>query len=250
VGSPARSPSANPHAPEEAPVGPSHAKTCSFIVRTAGIDQPEEAIRKDAEALQRTWESILRRYKQVNGPGLVHNDHDLIARLVRDAFPSEFEEVVCDNQADVEEIKFQLEEVLPGTGSLVKLYDGVENLFERHGVDQQIEKSMARKYWLKSGGYLIIDENEALTAIDVNTGRFTGKKDQEKTSLKTNTEACEAIAQQIRLRDIGGIIVIDFIDMLNRSNQEAVSEELRVHLKRDRGKNHARQDRRFRPCSR
>ncbi|HMZ52999.1 MAG TPA: Rne/Rng family ribonuclease, partial [Candidatus Sumerlaeota bacterium] len=180
----------------------------SFIVRTAGTDQPDEAIHKDAENLQQTWDSILKRYRQINGPGLVNNDHDLIARLVRDAFPADFDEVICDNADDVEEAKFQLEEVLPGSGSKVKLYDGVENIFERHGVEKQIEKSLAKKYWLKSGGYLIIDENEALTAIDVNTGRFTGKKDQEKTSLRTNMEACEAIADQIRLRDIGGIIVI------------------------------------------
>ena len=208
----------------------------SFIVRTAGTDQPDEAIHKDAENLQQTWDSILKRYRQINGPGLVNNDHDLIARLVRDAFPADFDEVICDNADDVEEAKFQLEEVLPGSGSKVKLYDGVENIFECHGVEKQIEKSLAKKYWLKSGGYLIIDENEALTAIDVNTGRFTGKKDQEKTSLRTNMEACEAIADQIRLRDIGGIIVIDFIDMLSRAHQDRVSEEMRKHLRRDRAK--------------
>lgn len=208
----------------------------SFIVRTAGIDQQEEAIRKDAEALAHTWQTILKRYKQLNGPGLVNNDHDLIARLVRDAFPSEFDEVICDDAADAEEVRFHLHEVLPEMAAKVRLYEGTDNLFERQGVEKEIEKSMARKIWLKSGGYLIIDENEALTAIDVNTGRFTGKKDQEKTSLKTNQEAAEVIAEQIRLRDIGGIIVIDFIDMLSRAHQERVSEDMRRYLRNDRAK--------------
>jgi len=208
----------------------------SFIVRTAGIDQPEEAIHRDAENLLRSWDTILTRYKALKGPGLLLNDHDLVERLVRDAFPSDFEEVLCDTADDVESVRRALADVMPDKIDRVKAYEGWENIFEQHGVDKQIEKSMAPKYWLKSGGYLIIDENEALTAIDVNTGRFIGKKDQEKTSLKTNMEAAEAVAKQIRLRDIGGIIVVDFIDMLSRAHQERVSEELRNHIKHDRAK--------------
>lgn len=208
----------------------------SFIVRTAGLGQGEEAIEKDAEALERLWLSILKRYKDLGGPGLVNSDDNLIARLVRDAFPSDFQEVICDYPADGEEIHRMLTEQMTNSKGRVRFWEGTENIFEHYGVEKQIKKAMDRKVWLKSGGHLIIDENEALTAIDVNTGRFTGRKEQEKTSLKTNMEACEAIAQQIRLRDIGGIIVIDFIDMVNRSHQEKVSEELRRHLKNDRAK--------------
>ncbi|CAN5261810.1 hypothetical protein BH09SUM1_BH09SUM1_27640 [soil metagenome] len=208
----------------------------AFIVRTAGMDQDDDAIRKDAESLQSTWDAILKKYKRINGPGLIHNDHNLLARLVRDAFPADFEDVICDDEDDAEQVRVQLQEHMPTAANRVKLYKGLENIFERYGVEKQIEMAMARKFWLKSGGYLIIDENEALTAIDVNTGRFTGKKDQEKTSLKTNLEACEAIAQMIRLRDIGGIIVVDFIDMLSRGHQEKVSDELKRALRHDRAK--------------
>ncbi|MCC5876138.1 MAG: Rne/Rng family ribonuclease [Candidatus Sumerlaeia bacterium] len=208
----------------------------SFIVRTAGLSQPEEGIQKDAEALERLWLSILEKYKAIGGPGLINSDDNLITRLVRDAFPTEFDEVVCDYPRDGEEIRTMLIDHMPGAKDRVRYWEGVENIFDHYGVEKQIQKAMDRKVWLKSGGHLIIDENEALTAIDVNTGRFTGRKEQEKTSLKTNMEACEAIAQQIRLRDIGGIIVIDFIDMVNRSHQERVSEELKRHLKGDRAK--------------
>jgi len=209
----------------------------SFIVRTAGMEQPDEAIIKDAENLERTWENILLRYKEIKGPGLVHNDHNLLSRLIRDAFPSDFDEIVCDKREDALEVRRQLQDLMPHLANRIKVFDGTyENIFAYYGVDKMIEKATSRKVWLKSGGYLIIDENEALTAIDVNTGRFTGKKDQEKTSLKTNLEACEAVAEQIRVRDIGGIIVIDFIDMLSRSHQEKVAEELKRHLKRDRAR--------------
>lgn len=208
----------------------------SFIVRTAGLGQPEEAIAKDGEALEHLWVSILERYKALGKPGLINNDRNLLARLVRDAFPAEFKEVICDHADDAGEIHQQLLEHMPGSEGRVRNWQGTENIFEAFDVEKQIEKAMNRKVWLKSGGSLIIDENEALTAIDVNTGRFTGRKEQEKTSLKTNMEACEAIAQQIRLRDIGGIIVIDFIDMMSRAHQERVSEELRRHLKNDRAK--------------
>lgn len=208
----------------------------SFIVRTAGIEQPEEPIKKDAENLVRTWHAIIEKYQAVNGPGLLFNDHDLISRLVRDALPAEFKEIICDDPADAEAVRILLGDTMPDKVDRVKVYDGVDPLFEEHGVEKQIEESIAKKYHLPSGGSLVIDENEALTAIDVNTGRFTGKRDQEKTSLKTNLEACEAIARQIRVRDLGGIIVVDFIDMLSRSHQEKVSDELKKHLQKDRAK--------------
>ncbi len=208
----------------------------SFIVRTVGLEQDEEALRRDADNLKRQWANILSTYKRLGGPGLLSNDHKLIVRLVRDAFPADFDEVICDDANDARDVAEQLDEMMPEKRDRVKVYDGIDNLFEYYDVESQIDKALDNKYWLKSGGSLVIDEMEALTAIDINTGRFTGKSEQEKTSLKTNIEACEAVARQIRLRDIGGIIVIDFIDMLSRANQDRVVEEMKRQLRRDRAK--------------
>ncbi len=208
----------------------------SYIVRTAGVDQSEEAIQQDAEHLCEMWAAIINAYQQRETPGLIYNDHDLLVRMVRDAFPPDFSEVVCDHPEDAETVRQQLSRLMPDNVERIREYKGVENIFENFGIETLLERALCRKVPLKSGGSLIIDENEALTAIDINTGRFTGRKDQEKTSLRTNMEACEIIAQQIRLRDIGGIIVIDFIDMLSKSHQEKVSEELRRHLRHDRAK--------------
>ena len=208
----------------------------SFIVRTAGLDQDEEALRRDAQTLEELWDSILHKYRDLKGPGLLHNDHSLISRMVRDAFPADFEEVICDDPADAAALRIELADQMPGKQDQVRAHEGPESLFERHGVEKQIEASLAKKILLKSGGSIVIDENEALTAIDVNTGKFTGKRDQEKTSLRTNLEACEEIARQLRVRDIGGIIVVDFIDMVSRGHQEQLVEEMRKQLAPDRSR--------------
>ena len=208
----------------------------SFIVRTAGLDQDEDALRRDAQTLEELWDSILGKYKELKGPGLLHNDRSLISRMVRDAFPPDFDEVVCDDPTDAAALRIELADQMPGQEGRVTTYEGPESLFERYGVEKQIEASLAEKIFLKSGGSIVIDENEALTAIDVNTGKFTGRRDQEKTSLQTNLEACEEIARQLRIRDMGGIIVIDFIDMVSRGHQEKLQEEMRKQLAGDRSR--------------
>jgi ribonuclease G len=208
----------------------------SFIVRTAGVEAEEEQIRADVEKLRETWQGILHKFRSMKGPGLVYSDQDFIQRLVRDVFTEDIDEIVCDDADVAEGLRLGLETTMPKLADRVIDYDGQEPIFHHFLVEAQLRKALHRKVWLKSGGYLIIDEMEALTAIDVNTGRYIGTKDQEKTTLRTNMEACEAVAQQIRLRDIGGIIVIDFIDMLTAENQSKVTEELRRHLRADRAK--------------
>ncbi|MBX3729167.1 MAG: Rne/Rng family ribonuclease [Candidatus Sumerlaeia bacterium] len=208
----------------------------SFIVRTAGVEAEEEQIRADVENLRETWQGILQKFRSMKGPGLVYSDQDFIQRLVRDVFTEDIDEIVCDDADVAEGLRLGLETTMPKLADRVIDYDGQEPIFHHYLVEAQLRKALHRKVWLKSGGYLIIDEMEALTAIDVNTGRYIGTKDQEKTTLRTNMEACEAVAQQIRLRDIGGIIVIDFIDMLTSENQNKVNEELRRHLRPDRAK--------------
>jgi ribonuclease G len=208
----------------------------SFIVRTAGLGVEEEQIRSDVELLTSDWNALVARFRSLKGPGLVYSDHDIVNRLVRDAFKADIDEVVVDDTEMAEALRATLAISLPDLVEKVVDYDGREPVFTAYQVDAQLQKALNRKVWLKSGGYLIIDETEALTAIDVNSGRFTGSKDQEKTSVRTNMEACETISQQIRLRDIGGIIVIDFIDMLSREHQQRVADELKHQMRHDRAK--------------
>lgn len=208
----------------------------SYIVRTAGVEAPDEAVRNDVDLLRRQWTQIVERLRSMNRPGLVYDDQEIIYRLVRDVFTTEVNEILIDSPIEHRRLLAALEQFLPHLVDKVKLCDPTTNVLRTYQVDKQVQKALKRRVWLKSGGYVILDEMEALTAIDVNTGRFIGKKDQEKTILQTNLEAAEVIAQQLRLRDIGGIVVCDFIDMTSRENQNLVIEELRKHLKRDRAK--------------
>lgn len=208
----------------------------SYIVRTAGVDAAEEAIRKDVTHLCAQWKGILERFRGVARPGLVYDDQEILYRLVRDVVTPDLNEILIDSPMEHRKLLAALDHFLPELADKVKLVDPTSNVLRMFQVDKQVQKALKRRVWLKSGGYAVFDEMEALTAIDVNTGRFTGKRDQEKTILQTNLEAAEVMAQQIRLRDLGGIIVCDFIDMLSRENQNLVIEEFRKHLKRDRAK--------------
>ncbi len=208
----------------------------NYIVRTAGVEAPDDAIRNDVAHLSSQWKEILDRFRALGRPGLVYDDQEILYRLVRDIFTTDVNEILIDSQAEARKLAAALEHFLPEMVDRVKLCDPTSNVLRAYQVDKQVQKALKRRVWLKSGGYVVFDEMEALTAIDVNTGRYIGKKDQEKTILQTNLEAAEVIAQQIRLRDIGGIIVCDFIDMASRENQNLVIEELRKHLKRDRAK--------------
>jgi len=211
-------------------------ETHSFIMRTAGLGADEEHIRHDVERLEQIWDDICKEFQRHKKTGLVYSDHNIVDRLVRDAFTSEIDSIHTDDANLARELKTSLHNYMPELEKSIETYEGMMPIFESFGIDKQLEKALDKKVWLKSGGYLIVEETEALTAIDVNTGRFTGNKDQERTSFQTNMEACRAIAEQIRLRDIGGIIAVDFIDMLNRSNQNKVTNEFMKQMENDRAK--------------
>lgn len=208
----------------------------SFIVRTAGMNATEEQIRADVERLREQWDTILSKFRGLDGPGLVHSDQEIVQRLVRDAFSDDITDVLCDDPEIAAGLREELSDYLPELARNVHDYTDLEPMFERYLVEPQFRKALHRKVWLKSGGSIVIDENEALTSIDINTGKFTGSGTQERTSLRTNIEAAEEIAAQIRLRDIGGIIVVDFIDMDAADSRAKVEAEFRKHLKEDRAK--------------
>ncbi len=214
-------------------------KGVGLIARTAGEGKGDPEFAADVKHLTRLWQKVDRKAASVRAPALVHRELEMTASLIRDLFTDEVEEVVIDDKDSFAEIQNYLKSVSPELRERVTLYKGKDPIFDAHGIEQQIEKTFERKVWLKKGGYICIDHAEALVAIDVNTGRFTGKKNQEETIFRTNLEAAREIPRQLRLRDIGGIIVIDFIDMEIEANKRAVLEELRKELRKDRARTKA-----------
>ena len=211
-------------------------ESAGFIVRTAGVDRTEEEIRSDVQFLTGEWKEVLQRNETAKAAECVYDDSNILKRLARDVFDDSISEIIIDSDTEAEKLRNVLSTLIPSLVDKVQVYKDSENIFSRYQVEKQIQKAARRKVWLKSGGYLIIDEAEALTAIDVNTGKFIGKDDQEKMILKTNMEAARAIARELRLRDIGGLIVIDFIDMRDYRNKEQLLNEFRSFLKKDRSK--------------
>lgn len=208
----------------------------SFIIRTAGMGMSDDAIKKDIGHLRNIWGNILRKFRQKGAPFLLYNDRDILYRIVRDYFSEDIDEIIVDDSLAGKKIKKILRQMIPSLSDRVYIFNQPTSLLHYYNVERQIRRACERKVWLKSGGYVVFDETEAMTAIDVNSGRYVSKRDQEKTVLKTNLEACKVIVQQLRLRDIGGLIVIDFIDMMNQENQRAVEREMQKILKSDRAK--------------
>jgi ribonuclease G len=207
-----------------------------FIVRTAGVDREEKDIRNDVEFLMQEWELVREREKTARPPDMVYDDSNILYRLCRDVFDESISEILIDSHKEADKLRETLRALIPGLVDRVAVYENPENIFTHYQVERMIQKAARRKVWLKSGGYIIIDEAEALTAIDVNTGKFIGKDDQEKMILKTNLEAARTIAKELKLRDIGGLIVVDFIDMRDSRNRDQLLNEFRAHLRRDRSK--------------
>ena len=214
-------------------------KGVGVIARTAGEGKGDADFTADVRQLTKLWTKIERKAKSVRAPSLVQEEMDMTAGLIRDLFTDEVDEVIIDDKKAFKEIQNYLKDVSPELRERVKLYKGREPLFDAYGIEQEIEKTFDRKVWMKKGGYICIDHAEALVAIDINTGRFTGKKNQEETIFRCNMEAAREIPRQLRLRDIGGIIVLDFIDMESESNKRAVLDELRRQLKKDRARTKA-----------
>lgn len=209
------------------------------IIRTVGEELTREIFQREFKTLNETWRKIQRRAKASKAPALVHGEAKLTSGVIRDVFTQKVDALIIDSKEVHKEVKLYLEGVDPDLMSRVHLYLDPVPLFDKYGIEDAIREAFQRRVELPSGGYIIIEPTEALVSIDVNTGRYTGKKDPEKTILRTNMDAAREIARQLRLRDIGGIIVCDFIDMETRANQERVLSELRQYLSRDRARTRA-----------
>jgi len=214
-------------------------KSGGVIVRTVGEDVTRETFERELQTLIQQWKRIKRKTTFVKAPSLLHRETSLTRGIIRDIFSTKVENVQVDSKQVFNEVSEYLKGVAPELADRVKLYEGNGSLFDKAQIETEIRDLFKRRCDLPSGGYLIIEPTEALVSIDVNSGRFTGKKDPEKTILKINTEAAREVARQLRLRDVGGIIVCDFIDMETKANRDKVLQELRTHLGRDRARTRA-----------
>jgi ribonuclease G len=209
------------------------------IVRTVGEELTRETFERELKSLLGIWKQIQRRSSRAKAPAVIHREAKLIKGIIRDLFSEKVDSLTIDNPRVYEEVRQYLDSVDPSLLQRVHLYEDKVPLFDKYEIETEIHEAFHRKVMLPSGGYIIIEPTEALVSIDVNTGRYTGKKDPEKTILRTNVDAAREIARQLRLRDIGGIIVCDFIDMESKQNRERVLNELRQHLARDRARTKA-----------
>lgn len=206
---------------------------CGMILRTSAEDASREDIASEYKAMCEMWEKLKKRGNTVQAPALIMGGGSLVDRAVRDILDAE-STIRTDDKGLYEELRAAAALYAPALTGSIQMHSGSIPLFDLKGIDSDFRKSLNRKIWLKSGGYLVIDYTEALTVIDVNTGKFVGKGDLEKTLLKTNLEAAREIARQLRLRDIGGIVVVDFIDMQSEENREELISCLDAELKKDR----------------
>ncbi|MDF2953219.1 MAG: Ribonuclease G or E [Thermodesulfobacterium sp.] len=207
-----------------------------WIIRTAAVEASQEDLKTETEFLLCLWQEIKERSEKLKAPALIYEELNIALRAIRDLFNKQISAIVVDNREFYESIKDFLEKFFPHLVPYVELYEGYEDIFTAHGIQIDIKKILSRKVWLKSGGFIVIEPCEAFTAIDVNTGRYTGAKELEETVFKINLEAAEEIAYQLRLRNIGGLIIIDFIDMEDSEHQELVLQTLKEALKKDKAK--------------
>ncbi|HTQ81484.1 MAG TPA: Rne/Rng family ribonuclease [Thermoanaerobaculia bacterium] len=219
-----------------ATLGQLSAQGGGLIVRTVGEGKEREAFESDLVYLTRLWEKVRQRAAKVTAPTLLHQDVDLALRVVRDLLSQEFSVLWVDGEETYERILEFLDQVQPALVGKVRLFRQTSTLFDQFGIEDQIEAALKTKVWLKSGGYIVINPTEALVAIDVNTGRFVGQSTLEDTVLQTNLEAVAEIVRQIRLRDLGGIIVIDLIDMTEEEHKVQVFSSLEREIRKDRAK--------------
>jgi len=207
------------------------------IVRTAAAGKGRDELETDLRYLRELWRDIKRQMKKVEAPAILHEDLDQLMSIVRDRFTDDVDKFIIDSRAEYDRIVEFLDNYAPQLRSRVKAYRGRMPLFDKYNVETEIDKALRKRVWLKCGGYIIIESTEALTAIDVNTGKFVGKTgDIEETVLRTNLEAADEIARQVRLRDLGGIIVLDFIDMESVENRSKVVKALNDAMKADQTK--------------
>jgi ribonuclease G len=208
------------------------------IIRTVGEGQRARYFVRDLRFLLDQWVQVEELIRTQPSPYRVFEEPDLVERTVRDFLTEEIDEVICDDREALDRMNALVNKISRRSGGRLKLYDGATPIFESLGIQKQIDDAFHRQVWLKCGGYIVIDETEALVAVDVNTGRNKGGRDVERTILQTNLEAADEIARQLRLRNIGGLIIGDFIDMKNRKDQQMVYGLMRERLKRDKAKTH------------
>jgi ribonuclease G len=218
-------------------VGNMKPKGYGLIIRTASEGSTEEDIKKDLEFLLLLWETIMKKKDKITATSLLYSDLDLVFRSVRDLMSTDVKRLVIDSEEEYEKLKDFVRTNFEKLLDKIELYEGTELIFEAYGIELDLSRALGRKVWLKSGGYIVIDQTEAMTVIDVNTGKFVGKEELEDTIFKTNLEAVKEIAYQIRLRNLGGIIIVDFIDMERLENRDRVFNAFVEAMKRDRAKN-------------
>jgi len=207
-----------------------------YIIRTVADGVDEESIKKDMQFLQKLWLTIQQRTQEVKSPRMIHDDLQIVMRTMRDLGNSEIEKIRIDSRETYEKVKKFTSKFISHLADRVEHYPGERPIFDLYGIEDEIHKALDRKVQLKSGGYLIIDQTEAMTTIDVNTGAFVGHRNLEETIFKTNLEASQAIVRQLRLRNLGGIIIIDFIDMSDVEHRRQVIRALEKNLERDNAK--------------
>jgi ribonuclease G len=207
-----------------------------FILRTACEGRSKREIQQDLRFLTKIWQRIQHKAASATAPALIHQDLDLIVRTVRDFVTPETQQVLIDSPKEYRRVQDFVRQFMPRSKSTIVRYEGTDPIMDHFGVEAMIAKALERKVWLRSGGYITIEHTEGLVAIDVNTGRFVGKRNQEETVLRTNLEAAHEVVRQLRLRNIGGIIIIDFIDMEKASNRKKVYEALKDAIKEDKAR--------------
>ena len=207
-----------------------------LIIRTEAQGKDVSDFRNDIKRLLRLWRRLKKKADTMKPPALIHKEAEMVVSMIRDVFTDKVDRVMVDNRADYRKVISFARQVSPHLKDRVKLHKGETPLFDLYNLEPEIDKMLQRKVWIKKGAYLIIDQTEAMVTIDVNTGRFVGRKDQEQTIFETNLLAAKEIARQIRLRDIGGLIVCDFIDMYNRENRRKLFDAFNSYFANDRAK--------------
>ena len=208
----------------------------AFIIRTAATAGSDDAIAADVKYLSNLFTAIDKNNSTAVAPALIHEDVGMVVGLIRDIFKEETGRLIIDDEADFNRLSEYIKTFAPELRKRVQRYTGDLPIFDHYEIEAEIRKTLDKRVWMKKGGYLIIEQTEALVSIDVNTGRFTGRRNQEETILQTNLLAAKEVARQLRLRDMGGIIVTDFIDMENEGNRKRLYNEMRSHLKNDRAR--------------
>ncbi|MEE9167212.1 MAG: Rne/Rng family ribonuclease [Candidatus Neomarinimicrobiota bacterium] len=211
-------------------------KGMGIIVRTEAEGKDEQVIRKDFEILMQNWKTLDEKSRHMAAPSLIYEDLEAVSTVIRDLLTSDIARIVFDSRKLYRRIQGYLQDVSPSLVSKLEIHRGRVPLFTKGGIEEKIDKSLRRRVWVKSGAYLVIEHTEAMAVVDVNSGRFIGKGHHEENSLTINLEAAREVARQLRLRDIGGLIVIDFIDMQDENNKKKVYDELRKELRKDRAK--------------